>query len=121
MSTEDTNLTNKANEKAKKGGENKDFYDLDSSHFTSSNYGDVSRALENKRARLKCNCCSTQTKGRFTVYIMEIALAQLVLTRTLTKSNRHPPQAEQHLTPCFQHQLTSKETRTVRSPSLHQL
>ena len=117
---EDTNLENKATEKAKKRRENKAFYDLDSSHFTSSNYGGISRALENKHARLNANAEAKQKVDSQCSY-MEVTLARLVLTRTLTKSNRHPPQTQQHLTPCFQHQLTSKETRTARYPSLHQL
>ena len=57
---EDTNLANKASERAKTIRKNKDFYDLNSSHFTSSKDGDVNRALENKRARL--NATATEQK-----------------------------------------------------------
>ena len=58
---EDTNLANKASERAKTIRKNKDFYDLNRSNFTScSKDGDVDRALENKRARF--NATATEQK-----------------------------------------------------------
>ena len=66
---EDTNLANKASERAKAIRKNKDFYDHESSHFTSSKDGDFNRAIENRHARknatameqkvdLQCTCKS---------------------------------------------------------------
>ena len=63
MSTmEDTKLANKASERAKMIRKNKDFYDLHSSHFTSSKGGNVDRAIENRHAREKATATATEQK-----------------------------------------------------------
>ena len=49
---DNNNLASKATERAKQIHENKGFYDLNSSHFTSSQDGDFQRAQQTKRARL---------------------------------------------------------------------
>ena len=49
---DDTNLASKATERGNNVRKNKDFYDLNSSHFTSSQDGDFERAQQTKRARL---------------------------------------------------------------------
>ena len=62
MSTmEDTKLANKASERLKTIRKNKDFYDLHSSHFTSSKDGNVDRAMENRHAREKATATATAT------------------------------------------------------------
>ena len=60
MSTmEDTKLANKASERLKTIRKNKYFYDLHSSHFTSSKDGNVDRAIENRHAREKATATAT--------------------------------------------------------------
>ena len=60
---ENRNLaSNKATERTMNIRKNKDFYDLHSSHFTSSKDGNVDRAIENRHAREKATATATEQK-----------------------------------------------------------
>jgi hypothetical protein len=95
---DDTNLASKATERGNNIRKNKDFYDLNSSHFTSSQDGDFERAQQTKRARLT----ATQQKVDSLCTLNDYCSARTAdththsLSHTLTNSFSHRPQAAGH-------------------------
>ena len=93
---DDNNLASKATERAKKIHENKGFYDLNSSHFTSSKDGDFDRARDTKRARLAATTTETQQKVDSQCTVNHYCSARTADTHTLTNSFSHRPKAAGH-------------------------